>query len=98
MATGNRVYNQTIQHEGARIASGIVGMGTLIGVLALEGLTSSMSFTLTAAAIMLVMPAIAPVPRGMTQSYRSDEQRMEAQRETATEEIGTPSEQFRSAA
>ena len=98
MANGNRVYNQTIQYEGARIASGIVGMGTLIGVLALEGLTSSMSFTLTAAAIMLVMPAIAPVPRGMTQSYRSDEQRMEAQRETATEEIGTPSEQFRSAA
>ena len=98
MATGNRVYNQTIQHEGARIASGIVGMGTLIGVLALEGLTSSMSFTLTAAAIMLVMPAIAPVPRAMTQSHRSDEQRIEAQRETATEEVGTPSEHFKSAA
>jgi len=98
MATGNRVYNQTIQHEGARIASGIVGMGTLIGVLALEGLTSSMSFTLTVAAIMLVMPAIAPVPRAMTQSHRSDEQRIEAQRDTATEEVGTPSEHFKSAA
>jgi len=98
MATGNRVYNQTIHHEGARIASGIVGMGTLIGVLALEGLTSSMSFTLTAAAIMLVMPAIAPVPRAMTQSHRGDEQRIEAQRDTATEEVGTPSEHFKSAA
>jgi galactitol-specific phosphotransferase system IIC component len=98
MATGNRIYNQAIQYEGARIASGTVGMGTLIGVLALESLTSGMSFALTAAAIMLVMPAIAPVPRTTTQPQHSEAQRVEAQRDTATVEVGKPSEHFKSAA
>ena len=101
MATGNRVYNQTIQYEGARIASGIVGMGTLIGVLALEGLTSSISFALTAAAILLVMPAIAPVPRATTVETTpssSDERPVEAQRGIVTEEPGTLSEHFKTAA